>query len=95
MSPERSLRVKNRMRVIRTSGSVRGGDGNIPAYSAARQPDIARPGQSPESGIAVDLNDALELRQMGDWALGPAITGNCSGRTCLPVRLSLQHSQTL
>jgi hypothetical protein len=41
--------------------------------SAARQPDIARPGQSPESGIAVDLNDALELRQMGDWALGPEI----------------------
>jgi hypothetical protein len=29
---------------------------------AARQPDIARPGQSPESGIAVDQNDALELR---------------------------------
>ncbi|BAR54353.1 reverse transcriptase/maturase family protein [Bradyrhizobium diazoefficiens] len=33
-SRERSLRVKNRMRVIRSSGSVRGGDGNIPAYSA-------------------------------------------------------------
>jgi len=28
------LRVKNRMRVIRSSGSVRGGDGDIPAYSA-------------------------------------------------------------
>jgi hypothetical protein len=22
---------------------------------------------------SVDLNDALELRQMGDWALGPEI----------------------
>jgi len=30
------LRAKNRMRVIRTSGSVRGGDGNTPAYSARR-----------------------------------------------------------
>jgi hypothetical protein len=39
---------------------------------AGRQPDIARPGQSLEFGIAVDLNDALELRQMGDWALGLA-----------------------
>ena len=32
---ERSLRVKNRMRGIRSSGSVRGGAGDIPAYSAA------------------------------------------------------------
>lgn len=31
---ERSVRVKNRMREIRSSGSVRGGAGNIPAYSA-------------------------------------------------------------
>jgi hypothetical protein len=31
---EQTLRAKNRMREIRTSGSVRGGDGNIPAYSA-------------------------------------------------------------
>jgi hypothetical protein len=31
---ERSLRVKNRMREIRSSGSLRGGAGNIPAYSA-------------------------------------------------------------
>jgi hypothetical protein len=40
-SRERSLRVKNRMRVIRSSGSVRGRDGNIPAYSA-RQHGLAR-----------------------------------------------------
>src|SRR4051794_24233400 len=31
---ERSSLLKNRMREICTSGSVRGGDGNIPAYSA-------------------------------------------------------------
>ena len=33
---ERSSLLKNRMREICTSGSVRGGDGNIPAYSAQR-----------------------------------------------------------
>jgi hypothetical protein len=31
---ERSSLVKNRMREIRTSGSVRDGDGNAPIYSA-------------------------------------------------------------
>jgi hypothetical protein len=36
---ERSLRVKNRMREIRSSGSVRGGAGNIPAYSAEGERD--------------------------------------------------------
>ena len=30
------MRAKNRMREICTSGSVRGGDGNILAYSARR-----------------------------------------------------------
>src|SRR3954452_24437474 len=33
---EQSSLLKNRMREICTSGSVRGGDGNIPAYSAQR-----------------------------------------------------------
>src|SRR6185369_2870936 len=32
---EQNSLVKNRMRGIRTSGSVRGGDGNIPTYSAS------------------------------------------------------------
>jgi hypothetical protein len=36
---EQSLRVKNRMREIRTSGSVRGGDGNTPACSACSHDD--------------------------------------------------------
>src|SRR3954466_159549 len=31
--------VKNRMREIRTSGSVRGGGGNVPTYSAGLSPD--------------------------------------------------------
>ena len=31
---KRTSCVKNRMRESRTSGSVRGGDGNIPTYSA-------------------------------------------------------------
>jgi hypothetical protein len=35
------LRVKNRMREIRSSGSVRGGAGNIPAYSAGGLDDRA------------------------------------------------------
>ena len=38
---ERSLRVKNRMREIRSSGSVRGGDGDILAYSARGFDDYA------------------------------------------------------
>src|SRR3954454_3212395 len=40
----RSSLLKNRMREICTSGSVRAGDGNIPAYSAQRvgaQPELA------------------------------------------------------
>lgn len=44
-SRERSLRVKDRMRVIRSSGSVRGGDGNTPAYSAECELDLAAIGK--------------------------------------------------
>jgi pimeloyl-ACP methyl ester carboxylesterase len=40
---------------------------------AGRELDIAAGFEPLESGIAVDLNDAFELRQMGDWALGAAI----------------------
>ena len=73
MSPERSLRVKNRMRVIRTSGSVRGGDGNIPAYSARGQLDAVG-AQSFEAGITVDLNDTLELLQVSSRPFGPTVS---------------------
>src|SRR5690349_1430698 len=68
---ERTSLLKNRMREICTSGSVRGGDGNIPAYSAQRMaPDqeltriIAndhRPGQQ-----AVRLDRAPERALGGD-----------------------------
>src|SRR4051812_13623084 len=40
---ERSSLLKNRMREICTSGSVRGGDGNIPAYSATDRLPIDAP----------------------------------------------------
>jgi Reverse transcriptase (RNA-dependent DNA polymerase) len=70
---ERSLRVKNRMRVIRSSGSVRGGGGDIPTHSASCEPDGAAVGEALEAGIAVDLNDTFELRQMGGRTLGLAI----------------------
>jgi hypothetical protein len=57
---ERSLRVKNRMREIRSSGSVRGGAGNIPAYSAGGLDDRAIFArclvESIESGIGVGLH---------------------------------------
>src|SRR6266568_966349 len=36
---ERTSCVKNRMREFRTSGSVRGGDGDIPTYSAESERD--------------------------------------------------------
>jgi hypothetical protein len=69
---ERSLRVKNRMREIRSSGSVRGGAGNIPAYSARGQLDAVG-AQSFEAGITVDLNHAFEPRQVNSRTLGPTI----------------------
>ena len=61
---ERSLRAKNRMREIRSSGSVRGGDGNTPAYSAGRLGDAVAGEQLVEAGIAVGMDDAAELPQM-------------------------------
>ena len=36
--------MKNRMLEIGTSGSVRGGDGNIPTYSAFDAPELVKPG---------------------------------------------------
>jgi len=64
---ERSLRVKNRMRVIRSSGSVRGGDGNIPAYSAIGKldvpPNTIQRDQPIISGITIHLKDARKSSQ--------------------------------
>lgn len=70
---ERSLRVKNRMRVIRSSGSVRGGDGNIPAYSAEGELDLATFGKLWIGVVAIDLQDALEAGKMAEQPLGLAV----------------------
>lgn len=40
---------------------------------ARRELDIAAFSESIESGIAVDLNDAFELRQMGGGSFGPTV----------------------
>jgi hypothetical protein len=58
---ERSSSVKNRMREIRTSGSVRGEDGNILTYSASGFYDPAAFVEMMESSIAIGLQDASEL----------------------------------
>ena len=54
--------MKNRMREIRTSGSVRGGDGNIPAYSARGLDDRASFAiglvELAEPGIGVGLHQS-------------------------------------
>jgi hypothetical protein len=77
------LRVKNRMRVIRSSGSVRGGDGDIPAYSASGKNDVTTAGQPLESGITIDMQDALEPFEMRDGTLCFAVRRkdvDCGGR---------------
>lgn len=68
------MRVKNRMRVIRSSGSVRGGAGDIPAYSAEgeRNPAVRRIGGYVfVGGVTVALDDApiaIEQLQSMDGA---------------------------
>ena len=75
------MRVKNRMRVIRSSGSVRGGAGDIPAYSAKREAHVAPFGERAIAGIAVDLENALEAGEVGDrlrrLAVGRIDIGDC------------------
>ena len=64
---ERTSCVKNRMREFRTSGSVRGGDGDIPTYSAEGKRDgLARRGSNLlVGGITVALHDAaIALEQL-------------------------------
>jgi len=54
--------VKNRMQEICTSGSVRGGDGNIPTYSAIR---LAERRQVPlEGAIFLQLGQGGEKLQL-------------------------------
>jgi hypothetical protein len=74
---ERSLRVKNRMREIRSSGSVRGGAGNIPAYSAQGGGD--RPVHARGvielvvAAVGVGLQDTGEAMKMTGGMLMPTI----------------------
>jgi hypothetical protein len=74
---ERSLRVKNRMRAIRSSGSVRGGAGNIPAYSAESGRDrplrARRIVQLVVAAVGVGLQDPGEAIKMTGGMIVPAI----------------------
>src|SRR5215213_2195138 len=75
---ERSSGARNRMREIRSSGSVRGGVGNDPAYSAERELDLTRRPvleQALEAGVAVHLQHALKLGQVGCRVLALAVLG--------------------
>jgi hypothetical protein len=71
------LRVKNRMRGIRSSGSVRGGAGNIPAYSAGGlgdRPSLAAGIVEPvKAGIAIGLQDAAIAVQVTLGVLAGAV----------------------
>ena len=65
------------MREFCTSGSVRGGDGNIPTYSARRLdngPSLAGRLVEPiETGIGVRLHQARVVRQMAFGMLAAAV----------------------
>ena len=61
------MRVKNRMRVTRTSGSVRGGDGNILAYSACRlcdRPHAVILIERIKACISIGLQNAAVMAEM-------------------------------
>src|SRR3954471_21805246 len=74
---ERTSLLKNRIREICTSGSVRGGDGNISAYSAGCLGD--RAGRTtggielPKARVGIGLQDAGVACQKGLRVLTPAI----------------------
>jgi hypothetical protein len=85
---ERSLHVKNRMRVIRSSGSVRGGDGNIPAYSAEGLDDRAAFAiglvELAEPGIGVGLHQSGIPGQMLLRMLTATIRCQSAFKFCRP-----------
>src|SRR5215831_16449126 len=75
---ERSSPVKNRMLEIGTSGSVRGGDGNIPTYSAPHH--CAR---NTDDGRRAGVRKPPGKETAGEW--GSPVSGRygdfgCSGR---------------
>lgn len=61
------------MRVIRSSGSVRGGDGNTPAYSAESERDLAAIGKHWVGVVTIDLQNTLEAGKMVEQPLGFAV----------------------
>ena len=76
--PERSSPMKNRMREICTSGSVRGGGGNVPTYSARDFGDRTGPGsggtvQRLESRISIGLEETGECGHVRRRMLAAAI----------------------
>ena len=86
------------MRVIRSSGSVRGGDGDIPAYSAGRFPDRTWFSvwqiQLVVTVIGVGLQDAGVTRQMRLRMLALAIARvieDRGGRSCAAERFVVAH----
>ena len=67
------------MREIRSSGSVRDGVGNDPAYSACRLGDrsrlAARIVERVEPGERVGLEDCAIIDEMTPWMLATAVAG--------------------
>ncbi len=81
--PERSSPVKSRVREICTSGSVRGGGGNVPTYSAKSQLRwlVRRGGcHLAEPGIAVHLKQPMESLQIDCRMLALAVFAVDVGR---------------
>jgi hypothetical protein len=73
--------MRNRMRETCTSGSVRGGDGNVPTYSAGNfeQRRLAAGGgrleQPREAGIAVGVQEAAAAAEQRLGADALAVRG--------------------
>src|SRR4051812_33238424 len=93
---ERSSLLKNRMREICTFGSVRGGGGNIPAYSAQAVTEHVE-----LAGAIADDNGVLEqtmvVEAAGDHGrLGdpPTMTGAEAVQVGLPRRIIVKASRS-
>src|SRR5271157_4572825 len=73
---ERNSPVKNRMRETCTSGSVRGGDGDIPTYSALDAPqrgdEALERGLVGEPGLRVEELQLADVVRIGEHGQDPA-----------------------
>jgi hypothetical protein len=76
---QRNSPVKNRMRETCTSGSVRGGDGNIPTYSAIGRPLQRREAFNEEAAEQVE-EDATGQEEAGLSSAIRVATGRRPGR---------------